>query len=319
MVWKIIVCICCLVFTGCQNDMPTQLYNVLTGKDCKIPIFLGAEAIDYDVLTCIFDEPVYCEISDISIGQLNVIAVNQDANSITIQFDRDLLPGTQHQLSARVRDVAGNSLRFTTMFWACNPDMPEMVINEFSTKGNANHPDRIEILILSDGNIAGAALCDGIGPSFDSEFIFPSLAVERNDRIVVYYGEKTDQEQPLMFYGGTTGLGSNNGVLTLSRTSGTTIIDAVLYSNRTSESDVNYAGFGTKKVYERALLLEQSGQWLPSPIAPEHGIDSTYSTATRSLCRDELVFDSNSNIEWYVVPTGKASFGLPNCPDKHQP
>ncbi|PKL19609.1 MAG: hypothetical protein CVV48_17165, partial [Spirochaetae bacterium HGW-Spirochaetae-4] len=62
-----------------------------------------------------------------------------------------------------------------------------------------------------------------------------------------------------------------------------------------------------------------SGQWDAYPIVPEAGIDSTYSTATRSFCRTEDVPDTDTRNDWHIVPTSKASFGYPNSPDIHEP
>ena len=58
-----------------------------------------------------------------------------------------------------------------------------------------------------------------------------------------------------------TGLSGRNGVLTVHATPGGALLDGVLYSNRTSESDERYRGFGSKATMLRADRLAELGGW----------------------------------------------------------
>ena len=60
---------------------------------------------------------------------------------------------------------------------------------------------------------------------------------------------------------GGDGLGGNNGVLSLYERPGGAMLDGVLYSNRTSESDELYGGFGTADTLFRARELVSDGGW----------------------------------------------------------
>ena len=67
----------------------------------------------------------------------------------------------------------------------------------------------------------------------------------------------------------------------------------------------------------------------PKPLlSPEDCVSSTYSTATRSICRAlvgqdgddaEEYLDTDTTEDWHVVPTGGQSFGRPNDPSVHAP
>ncbi|MGI6432583.1 MAG: hypothetical protein ACOXZ4_01775 [Sphaerochaetaceae bacterium] len=310
------LCICC---TSCEAQPQKELINALLGKDCRSPVLLQTRTVSPTTVQFEFDEMVFCSTRDFTTNTSNsVIGASVYENSITITFAHPVAPGKQIAISARVADRVGNSLSFTVGIWGYNDAIPPILINEFTTKGSGNNPDRVELLILGKGNLAGITLYDGLKESFDSQLILPFYEVEANTYVVIEYGEQLRGAHTIEFWGGEVNLGANNGVLSLYDNPEGSLLDAVLYSNRTSASDTQYGGFGTKKVQQRALLLEQSGHWGPLPITPECGIDSTYSTATRSMCRFSNPVDTNSKADWHIVPTSKASFGMINTDEEYQ-
>ena len=310
-----------LIACACDAQGQRELFNVLAGTDHQGPVLMETEATGTYTATYRFDEMVFCSSDDFRIGSdgNSIQSVTTFEEELELIFVRPLVPGSRIVVEGRVSDQFGNTLTFSSGVWGFNGRLPAVRINEFTTKGSTTNPDRVELLALSDGNLAGLTLYDGLSESFDSECILPSYEVNKGDRVVIEYSEGLRQEHPIEFYGGPVGLGANNGVISLYDSPDGSMIDTVLYSNRTSSSDTNYGGFGTSKVQQRALLLEESGQWDAYPIVPEAGIDSTYSTATRSSCRTEDAPDTDTRNDWHIVPTSKASFGYPNSPDIHEP
>ena len=139
---------------------------------------------------------------------------------------------------------------------------------------------------------------------------------------MLYFGQSPPDGKPNTFQASETGLGGNNGVLSIYATPGVDCLDAVLYSNRTSNSDTAFLGFGTQKVLDKVLSLQKNGGWDNGSgidLKPEMAIDSTYSTATRSMCRLPDGNDTDTNLDWQVVATGKASFGTGNSTEVHVP
>ncbi|MDX9809513.1 MAG: hypothetical protein WCR91_07275 [Sphaerochaetaceae bacterium] len=313
---NLIMCLC-LTVCSCSVDQHAAVYNIMSGKDRNPPIFQGIETRDSSLLVIEFNEAIECSIHDVSIDQVDIDSLWCEDHLLFIRLASPLLPGKPANFTARVCDITGNSMRFSTRCWGKNERLPSVLINEFTTKGNANHPDRIELICLEEGNLAGLSVYDGIGYSFDSEFIFPSFEVSSGTYVVLHYSSEPTGSNAWEFYGGSIGLGSNNGVLSLYECPQGRLIDAVAYSNRTSDSDEQYGGFGTKKVFERMLILEESGFW-KTPLHPEDAIDSTYTTATRSMCRSNGT-DTDSKHDWHVVPTSKASFGSENCQEVYVP
>lgn len=316
--------LCLLLLTlACQPEPQQQLFNVLSGKDRIPPVFLGATAVATDSIICYFNEPVSCDLLNTTVGQqLKVVEVLSSAQELKLVVDGTVAPGVPVAINARVRDAMGNSLRFSTICWGKNERVPRLLINEFSTKGSGNNPDRVELWTATAGSLAGVTFYDGMAQSYESRFTFPAIEVLAGEFLVLYFGQSPPEGKPNAYQASEIGLGSNNGVLSVYATPDSGCLDAVLYSNRTSTSDTAYLGFGTQKVLDRVLLLQKNGGWKDNSekdLTPEMAIDSTYSTATRSMGRLPEGTDSDTKLDWQVAATGKASFGAINSTEIHVP
>ena len=113
---------------------------------------------------------------------------------------------------------------------------------------------------------------------------------------------------------GGSGLSGNNGAVTLYTNPYGDLMDAVLYTNRTSESDESYRGFGSAKFMLQADEIAEAGGWKAEgdEPAPEDCVPSSDSTATRSICRSSKSADTDTKVDWHTVPTSKFSFGKEN-------
>jgi hypothetical protein len=250
------------------------------------------------------------------------------------------VPGRPYVLETEASDARGNSASFLVEFYGFNGNVPCLVISEITPRGSSTHPDLTEIAVLSDGNMGGVVIYNGTPCSFDDRLVFPAFAVRRGSFIVLHWkpsgaeGEVDETTDPAASTGldscptawdfwvkGGTGLGANNGVLSLCQSPGGACLDGVLYSNRTSASDVRYRGFGSAETLARAEELAQMGGWRPAGarIVPEDGINPEGSTATRSICRGADCADSDTAADWHIVPTLKYSFGAPNSDEVYVP
>ena len=89
----------------------------------------------------------------------------------------------------------------------------------------------------------------------------------------------------------------------------------MLYSNRTSQSDEGYRGFGSAEMETRAEEIVSAGGWKAAGprVTPEDAVSPEGSTGTRSLCRSSVSMDTDQAEDWHIVPTRKATFGAENC------
>ncbi|MDX9802147.1 MAG: hypothetical protein RBT69_12515, partial [Spirochaetia bacterium] len=274
------------------------------------------------------------------------ITAEADGTSVIIFFSEDQIPGFEYFIKGRVKDKRGNTLSFSTKFYGFNPRIPEMVINEFTTNGSASHPDMVEIFVKTKGDMAGAMFYSGCGCEHDQEFVFPAFEVNEGEYIIIHTkpqnipaeidetGEAGTSNGPDSSGGldssenardfwirGGSGLSGNNGALTLYASSGGRLIDAVIYSNRTSLSDEKYRGFGSSAMVHKADCISDAGGWVYNGemITPEDCVNPENSTATRSICRNSASEDTDAKDDWHIVPTSSFTFGRVNSDEVYPP
>lgn len=314
--------------------------GLLPFTDIYPPVFISISTESEDTIRLVFDKASdFTALPEIT-PVLEIFHAEREDTAIILTLGKAMELGREYMLSGTVKDSSGNRLRFLAPFYGHNGRVPEILINEFNTQGSKNHPDLTEIIVISPGNLAGVSVKEGTPALFSSQIVFPALEVESGDFILVHWKpegipEEVNETKHKAESGGLdacpeawdfwasggSGLPGNNGVLTIYTSPTGTLIDAVIYSNRTSASDQNYMGFGTRDMMNKALALAEAGGWAFSgeDPKPEEAVNPTGSTATRSICRKTNLEDTDSASDWYIVPTGKASFGKINCEEVYSP
>lgn len=323
-----------LTFLTSPGCGPLPDIRSISDADIKPPVFLGIAVQSSTELELIFQEsvePIAHQFRVIpTIPLINIDCTDQ---GVLLNFQHDANPGGRYHVEGVVQDSAGNRLQFITNFYGFNPEPPDIYINEFITRGSSSHPDVVELYVASSGNIAGLCLFEGTADNWSDSFVFPPLPVERGDYIIVHFKpqgipEEIDEVNSKAESGGLDaspnawdfwirhgdGISGNNGVISLYTSPSGELIDGVLYSNRTSDSDEKYRGFGRKDTMLRADQLYEDGGWqiAGTRIAPEDGINPDGSTSTRSMCRPGIFRDTDTKNDWHITPTSGATFGTSN-------
>jgi hypothetical protein len=270
---------------------------------------------------------------------LTIVEVTGPGRSIEIRGGEQT-PGRMYTLEAEAQDARGNTASFMATFYGFNADVPQLLINELTPRGSGTHPDIVELKALTAGDMGGVALYVGTPGSYDARFVFPSFRIARGSFLLVHMkpsGDPAEVDEPGdpavsrgedasdtaydFWVPDCKGLGANNGVLTLFTRPGGACLDGILYSNRSSQSDQAYRGFGSTDMLARAEELVQLGGWKPAGahVLPEDAVSPEGSTGTRSLCRASTSEDTNSTRDWHVVPTRKATPGADNSDDVYVP
>ncbi len=300
------------LFLGCSQDVVVgEIVNAFTGRDCQAPVLVSASTSSSSVIRLEFNEPVKVYGSS-----FEPFSARADGKFIYVTLNSSLPPGQSSSIGGRVKDYSGNTTGFTVQVWGRNPSIPQLLINEFTTKGTEKSPDRTELLALEDGNVNGLALYCGTPDSYDASVVLGDISLKEGDMIVVWWTEQLP-EGTLEKDGGVSNVcagdagnpASNNGTLVLCDTPslGAQVLDAVVYSNFSA----SHEGFGTKVAYGRAKWVLDCGAWNGDAL------DSTTSTATRSMGRVEGKPDSDSCLDWYVCVTGGSTFGAPNTSEAY--
>ncbi len=249
-------------------------------------------------------------------------------------------PGVRYFLESEARDAHGNTSSFVAEFYGYNDRVPRLLINELTPRGSGNHPDIVELKILTAGNMGGVVLYLGSPASYDARLVFPPFEAPAGSFLVVHLkptgdpGEKDETTDPAASTGfdatGTAfdfwmrdgkGLGGNNGAVSVFERPGGACLDGILYSNRTAESDELYGGFGSAEMRARAEDLAGCAAWTPAGVrvTPEDCVNPEGSTGTRSVCRSAASDDSNRAQDWHIVPTRRSTIGAANSDEVYVP
>ena len=285
---------------------PAEVFNAFIGKDCQAPTLLTVKSESGSIIRLEFDEPV-----KVFGKSFEPSTARCDGRFVYVSLPDSLPPGRQSTVSGRVRDYSGNTMGFSVSVWGFNPRLPEIIINEFSTKGTAKSPARTELRVLGDGNLNGIVLYCGIPDDYDVCMMLGDIEVKKDDLVVIWWTEALPEDVSQRESGvwnicarSAGKPSSNNGTLVLCEnpSSGSAVMDAVVYSNFSQ----SHEGFGTKAALLRARWVISAGAWTGEAV------DGTSSTATRSVSRFSGGRDSDSSSDWYVTVTSGATFGAAN-------
>lgn len=309
---SLLVCAC----SGCDSNV-LRTVNVLQGRDRLPPRLECLESVGSREVRIVFDEPVTLVRKNFQYGAMN------DRNMISVILDKVLSPGEKVRLSGAVMDENGNRMSFDGEVYGFNNHIPEVLISEITTGGTEKSPDRTEIAVLSDGNMAGMCLCDGIRTDFLNWFVFPDCPVKKGDYVVVCWGQSWKPGYDgvkVMECNGKGNPSQFNGIQTLYRSpsANSELVDCVVYANHDGSA---YAKFGSQAVQNRVSTAVQLGFWNIQQGAEEItglcGVNSARTTATRSISRYFPYVDTDSMKDWYVTQTSGSTFGRDNTSDPY--
>lgn len=320
---------------------PPRLFSaaMVSGDELLLQFDKAVEVVSDSLVVEVHNEAEENQQGDEETPAVRVAA--DGAERVTLTFDRPTRPGIRYSVGAAVEDPQGNSLQLVAFAYGYNERIPELQINEFTTRRSSNHPEIAEILVLSDGNLGGLVVTNGTRSEYIDRFIFPSVEVEAGDYILLHFrpegeaheisefGERIDRSGGLnaqdsardIWITGAGGLPGNNGVLAIWQHPAGDAIDAVAWTNRTSGSDERYRGFGSTRMERWVDELVSVGAWQTAePSArPEDLIWIDYSTATRSMNRSPGAPNTRSAEDWHTAPTRGSSWGEENTTEIHVP
>jgi hypothetical protein len=308
--------------------------------DLRPPAILAVRTVGPREISLDFDEEARVAAAKVRISPgLAVAEVSGPATRVLVSAETQT-PGRRYILEAEAEDSRGNRSSFMAEVYGFNPRVPRLLLNEFTPRGSGSHPDLVEIKVLTDGDMGGLVLYEGTPGSFDDRLVFPSFEVRKGDFLVVHFkpsGDASEVDETTdkttsggydatdtafdFWIPGGQGLGGNNGVLSVYERPGGALIDGALYSNRTSQSDEDYGGFGSSNMRAQAEELVRDGGWriAGERVTPEDALNPDGTTGTRSICRSSGSVDTDSAGDWHIVPTRGASFGRENSDEVYVP
>ena len=117
-----------------------------------------------------FDEPVEVVAQSLQAeAPLEIGAHRPIECGFALDLRTEMVRGRRYTISVTVADDNGNSLDIITNVYGYNDDIPQMIINEFTTRGSGRHPDVVELYLQTAGNIGGVTLYEGSMDNWTAE------------------------------------------------------------------------------------------------------------------------------------------------------
>jgi len=222
-------------------------------------------------------------------------------------------------------------------FRARNNRMPSLVINEIRTENSKPKCEFIEFKTLTAGNLGGLRVFILGNTNAAKQTIYEFMPVEvRKDEYIVLNLRtpeadcKDEYGENLAESGGTNSTPTSrdfwipeSSKLIHKEASAIYVLDQddkVLAAVMISDSAASL--WAKDYLAEAAEFLFKQGAW-KSPdgkvCGPADAVITTKATATRTICRDETVEDSDTAKDWYITDTSCATPGKPNNPKRYVP
>ncbi|MDR3167323.1 MAG: hypothetical protein LBT93_05215 [Treponema sp.] len=307
----------------------------------EAPIFLGYKALSSTELSFQFSLPV--KVISLNFDPPAEVEEINEGDTVRVTLSEPLKGGERFVADLLVEDGMRNTLNVLIPFRARNERIPEFLITELRTEVSKLKVEFVELKTLSAGNLGALRLFITTNSMDIPVFEFPPVEVAEGEYLVVHLrsaetgivneleanlgesgGTETNSESRDFWVPETTErFRKTDAVYLLDQDD--RIIDGVIFSET---ADIWWT---KESLAATAEFLSEQGAWMPvvsgseddppsektgTIPGPADAVDSSKTTNTRSICRDETLPDSNTAADWYITVTSGATPGKPNNPNR---
>jgi hypothetical protein len=326
----------CIALGSCSTGSEYAIATLLLGGSSQPPVFLNYKTALENEITFEFSQAV--KVTSLSFEPDIAVASVEDGSTVKVTFKENAEPGMLLTADLLAEDEHRNTINVIIPFRTRNSRMPKLVINEICTEtataAAGKKEEFIELKTKSAGNLGAMRIVINGNTNAAKKTVYEFFPVEVKNGEYITLHLRTYDESSKDEY--TDDLDESTGV-NASPTArdfwipGSTkllhktamiyvldqddrVIDAVMISEN---PDV----WWTKDYFaETADFLFNSEAW-KSPeggvCSPKDAVASGKTTNTRTICRDEIVEDSDTTKEWYITDTSNATPGKPNSSKRY--
>jgi len=332
----LLLCACFVLFSCSTGDAVTAA--LMLGGSSQAPVFLNCRAVSDDEVEFEFSQPV--RVNSLNFDPvIDVVSINEDGGFVRVKFDKSLEPGSLFTADLLAEDSKKNTINVLVPFRSRNNRMPQLLINEFRTEySNSNGRIRVEFVefkMLTAGNLGAMRVFIAGASQRPTVYEFAPVETAMGEYVVLHFRKMEDDCKDEY----TSNLAESGGLDASSAARdfwipGTTKLinkaagfvyvldqdDNVLAAIMHSETPA--AWWTRDYLADAAEFLFSKGAWTAADgniCRPADAISSAGATATRTVCRDETVANTNTAADWYVTATSGATPGSANNPRRHIP
>jgi hypothetical protein len=328
----------CIVLGSCSTgEAAAGATSKLLGGSSEALLFLNCRAVSEDEVEFEFNRPV--TVKSLNFEPELAVASIEEGGTVKVRLDKIPKPGTEITAEILAEDTDKNTINVLIPFRARNNRMPELLINEICTEtataAAGKKEEFIEFKMKSAGNLGAmrVVIHGNSNATKQTVYEFSPVEVKKDEYMTLHlrtYNQSSKNEytddldesvgvtasptgRDFWMPGDTKLLHKTAMIYVLDQDD--RVIDAVMLSETTDN-------WWAKDYFaEAAEFLFKQGAWksVDGKIAgPVNAVNTTGTTATRTICRDEYVEDSNTSADWYITATSSATPGKPNNPKRYQ-
>jgi len=322
------------------EDEDTEDIKEVSKEKPPVPVFLYCKVVLQNKVVFGFSQPVKMidlsftptaelEVDDPSGTELKY-EVAGGGRTITVNLAENLESGRVWAANFLAEDAYGNSIDKQVLFSSTVTPAPALQITELRTESSKPKAEFIEFKMLSDGNL-GALRVFAVGNKTPKIYDFKSVEVKEGEYVVLHlrtyedsckdeYGANLNESggtdsspaaRDLWIAGSTKYLRKTDAVYVLDQDDW--VLDAVMLAETPSPSWAN------NNILKAAEFLLGKDAW-KSPAgmvcSPADAVNSSKTTATRSICRDETVENTHTAADWYITVSSGSTPGKKNNPNR---
>ncbi len=319
-----------LVCSSCVVDPETI---AVWGGDVTVPELASVQTLSAQEVSVGFTDPVFVSTAAVECPDEpgRVIeacwATGEQSDTFVFVLSENPGIGVSAVLHATVRDGNGNSLSFAVTFIGYNERVPKLKINEIRTSYAKPKVEYVELVVLTDGNLAGVQIENAMN-SKQSYYEFPSCEVRAGDYVLwhlrsIEEGLVTETERIDASAGKDSSPFAwdfwdtqdraplkNTNVLLVRERGGGPILDALLCA----ETEKTEWPSDALRIAAEAAV--SAGAWGPTALITDAACSDSM-TPTRTLGRIPGLDDTNAAADWMVCATSGASPGTENSAEPY--
>jgi hypothetical protein len=324
----------CVLLGACSTGENAAAATMkLFGGSSRALLFEKCKAVSEDEIEFVFSAPV--TVKSLVFQPELAVASIENGSTVRVKLEESPQPGLQITADILAEDANRNTINVIVPLRTRNNRMPRLVINELCTEYTKPKTEFIEFRTLSAGNLGGMRVFI-LGNSNASKLTiheFAGVEVKANEYITLHL--RTVEEEAKNEYGedlsesggknasdtardfwlpGNTKLIQTAASVVYVLDQDDKVLDAVMISKE--------PGTWWQKDYfaEAAEFLLKEGAWKSAngkAAGPADAVNSSTTTNTRTICRDETVEDSQTAADWYITATSNATPGKANSEKRY--
>jgi len=310
----------------------------LPGEISPAAAFLGWKAVSENEVVFEFSLPV--TVVELNFSHGSNFQLLEEDHMVTVVFEEALKSGQWFDAALLVEDQYENSIDVQVPFRFRHSQIPEMLITEVCTETGNKKVEFIEFKMLSYGNLGELRVFvernqgnTGSNSKNPVVYEFDPVEVKSGEYVVLHlrtlegvgckdeYGEDLNESggkdasptaRDFWVPGNTKRLRKTDIIYVLDQDD--LVLDAVMISEKPDSQ------WGNDYFTRAAEFLFDQDAWRSAdgsiPV-PADAVNSTGTTNTRTICRDETVGNTRSKSDWYITDTSGATPGKPNNTNRY--